>query len=75
MTKHGTKSCYVAGCRRPECVKANTDYQAEYRRRVRAGELPKTPTMEYIKAEAKRLPNGTAARFLRMTKSSELEQA
>jgi len=40
MTKHGTKSCYVAGCRLAECVKANTDYQAEYRRRVRAGELP-----------------------------------
>jgi hypothetical protein len=31
--------------------------------------------MDYIKAEAKRLPNGTAAKFLRMAKSSELEQA
>jgi len=30
---HGTRSCYVQGCRRPECVAANTDYQAAWRAR------------------------------------------
>jgi hypothetical protein len=33
MTDHGTRSCYVKGCRLPECVAANTAYKAEWRSR------------------------------------------
>jgi hypothetical protein len=32
---HGDRSCYVHGCRRLECVKANADYVRERRRRFR----------------------------------------
>jgi hypothetical protein len=28
--KHGTRSCYVTGCRRPECKAANAEYQRRY---------------------------------------------
>lgn len=28
--RHGTRSCYVAGCRLPECVQANRDYAREW---------------------------------------------
>lgn len=26
---HGTRACYVMGCRRPECSRANADYQRD----------------------------------------------
>jgi hypothetical protein len=35
MPKHGTHACYAAGCRRPACTKANTDYWREYRAKQR----------------------------------------
>lgn len=35
MSAHGTRSCYVRGCRLPECVAANTAYKAEWRSRPR----------------------------------------
>lgn len=28
--RHGTRSCYVQGCRKPECVKANREYQRKW---------------------------------------------
>ena len=28
---HGTRSCYVSGCRRPECREANALYQKQWR--------------------------------------------
>lgn len=31
----GTRSCYVKGCREPECREANTRYKAEWRSRPR----------------------------------------
>lgn len=38
--RHGTRSCYVLGCRRPECVAAHTaythDYYVRYRRPLEA---------------------------------------
>lgn len=30
---HGTRACYAAGCRRPECVEANAEYMRAYRQR------------------------------------------
>lgn len=30
--EHGTRSCYQAGCREPECVQANRDYATVQRR-------------------------------------------
>ena len=33
MTEHGTRSCYVGGCRRPECRLAESEYQRGRRRR------------------------------------------
>jgi hypothetical protein len=33
MRAHGTRSCYSAGCRRPECVQANARYAAARLRR------------------------------------------
>jgi hypothetical protein len=36
-TRHGTRSCYVLGCRRPECFEANRVYMRDYMRRRRAG--------------------------------------
>lgn len=32
VAQHGTRSCYNTGCRRPECVQANRDYQREWAR-------------------------------------------
>lgn len=29
--RHGSRSCYVAGCQRAECVAANTSYLAAWR--------------------------------------------
>jgi hypothetical protein len=34
VAQHGERSCYVGGCRRPECVRANADY--EHGRRISA---------------------------------------
>ena len=28
---HGTRACYIAGCRNPACRRANADYQMAYR--------------------------------------------
>jgi hypothetical protein len=28
---HGSRACYISGCRRVECVAANTAYQRRYR--------------------------------------------
>ena len=33
----GTRSCYKAGCKHPECKQVNTDYQREYMRLWRQG--------------------------------------
>lgn len=45
--KHGTRSCYVAGCRKPECVAANTQYnrdkRAEKRGLASVSSLPDRP--------------------------------
>lgn len=30
---HGTRSCYMKGCRKPECTEANTAWKLDYRRR------------------------------------------
>lgn len=30
--QHGTRSCYVGGCREPGCVRANREYQARWKR-------------------------------------------
>ncbi len=39
--EHGTRSCYVGGCHRPECLAAHLAYGTEYRRRVqRVGDAP-----------------------------------
>lgn len=32
MTAHGSRSCYLGGCRHPECVEANSAYMRAYRR-------------------------------------------
>ena len=32
MRKHGTRSCYMGGCRRPECMKASSTYEVMRRR-------------------------------------------
>jgi hypothetical protein len=34
MNYHGNRGRYVAGCRCEECVKANSDYQREWRHRT-----------------------------------------
>lgn len=31
--QHGTRHCYSLGCRRPECIQANRDYDAAWRAR------------------------------------------
>ncbi|MFJ2719421.1 WhiB family transcriptional regulator [Streptomyces sp. NPDC087437] len=36
--KHGTRACYKAGCRRPECVAANREYTQSLRQRKAQGE-------------------------------------
>lgn len=28
--RHGTRSCYVGGCRRPECIEANRAYMRRW---------------------------------------------
>lgn len=33
--RHGTRSCYVGGCRRPECIQANRDYENRRQRETR----------------------------------------
>jgi LAGLIDADG endonuclease len=34
-SEHGSRSCYVGGCRQPECVAANTDYEKDRQWRAR----------------------------------------
>lgn len=44
MIRHGTRSCYVSGCRRPECTRAAFAYDRELqrqRRRERHGIQPR----------------------------------
>lgn len=38
MAEHGTRSCYVQGCRRPECRAANAAYRADARKRAAEGD-------------------------------------
>ncbi len=41
---HGTRSCYVGGCRRPECREAESAYQrARRRRRAPLASVPALP--------------------------------
>lgn len=47
MTGHGTRACYGRGCRRPECVAANRDYQRAYMR-GRARTIPAAGTRDTI---------------------------
>lgn len=40
IRRHGTHSCYSAGCRLPECRAASTAYVRELRRRNRPARVP-----------------------------------
>lgn len=41
--RHGTRSCYLAGCRVAECRKANTDYMRQLRQTGRLEPIPTPP--------------------------------
>lgn len=45
-TEHGSRRCYINGCRNPECVQANRDYQREYMRMRRSGIAWTDPLIE-----------------------------
>ena len=32
---HGSRACYISGCREPACVRANAAYQRDYRHKLR----------------------------------------
>jgi hypothetical protein len=32
---HGSRACYLAGCREPVCIRANASYQRDYRNKLR----------------------------------------
>lgn len=32
---HGSRACYIAGCREPQCKAANASYQRDYRNGTR----------------------------------------
>jgi hypothetical protein len=36
---HGTRACYILGCRRADCVAANTAYQRRYRANLAGTEI------------------------------------
>lgn len=45
---HGTRACYVAGCRRDECRAANTAYAREHRRKTTPCRVDPTVAREHI---------------------------
>jgi transcriptional regulator with XRE-family HTH domain len=49
---HGTRSCYVAGCRRPECVRANAAYGSTRNRLAAYGRWQPRPLVDAAPAVA-----------------------
>jgi len=45
MTEHGTRACYLQGCRQPPCATANTSYLHNLRQR-RKQDLAADPTLK-----------------------------
>lgn len=66
MPEHGSRACYVTGCRRPECVEANRAYQRDWWTARRTPRPVETLALDLLEAVRLRLPpHGTMARYRR----------
>lgn len=66
--KHGTRRCYVEGCRCDQCKEANTQWGRDYRARRSAGETgraaPSAPVLELVPPEPAGYPGPVEAGVL-----------